>query len=107
MIGMHFTIRVMEACPELGLQAGDLVTFEPELRSPEYPLFIHRPLPASTLGSLVLLLESGGAEPLNPRSTVADFVLRMMCAEAAKASPSPKPAAQRLGRRRGGLGLVR
>ena len=96
---MHFTIRVMEACPELGLHPGDLVTFEPELRSPECPVFIHRPLPASILGSLVLLLESGGAKPLTPHWTVAEFVLRMMCAEAAseaaaKASPSPKPAVQ-------------
>ncbi len=60
---MHFTIRILDACPELGLQAGDLVTFEPELRSPENPLFVHRPWPAN-LGRLVLLLESGGAQLL-------------------------------------------
>jgi hypothetical protein len=93
---MHFTIRIMKACPEMCLQAGDLVTFEPEPGSPECPVFLHRPLPASSLDSLVLLLESGGAKPLTPHWTVADSFLRMIeaASEAAKASPSPKPAVQ-------------
>jgi hypothetical protein len=72
MISMHFTIRVMETCPELGLHPGDFVTFVPEIASPDYPLYVHRPLPAN-LGSLLLLLESGGAELLTPHSTVSDF----------------------------------
>lgn len=69
---MHYTIRIFEPCPELGLHPGDLVTFEPEIGSPEYPLYFHRPLPANA-ETLLPMLESGAAELLTPDSTVLDF----------------------------------
>ena len=69
---MHYTIRIFEPCPELGLHPGDLVTFEPEIGSPEYPLYFHRPLPANA-ETLLPMLESGAAELLTPDSTVFNF----------------------------------
>ena len=67
---MHFTIRVMEACPDLGLHPGDLVTFEPEL--PDCALYVHRPLRANA-ATILPMLESGAAELVTPHSTLSDF----------------------------------
>jgi hypothetical protein len=90
---VHYTIRILQACPELGLQSGNLVTFEPDVAAPDYPLFVHRPFPAN-LGSLLLLLESGGAELLTPHSTVSDFAAAVgypasLSADPSDASPPP------------------
>jgi hypothetical protein len=69
---MHYTIRVLQSCPELGLQPGNLITYEPGLPPPDYRVYVHRPLPAN-LTALFVLLENGGAEILTPHSTVSDF----------------------------------
>jgi hypothetical protein len=84
---MHFTIRILDACPELDLRRGDVVTFEPELTSSEQ-LVVHRPLPAN-LGALLRLVQSGRADLVTLDATISDF------AGAVKGSwPSPEPAVQ-------------
>ena len=79
---MHFTIRITKAHLKMGLEAGDLVTFEPEVGSPECPVFIHRRAGENILEELVLLLGNGGAKPLTP---MADSFVRAFEAAAGAA----------------------
>lgn len=96
----NYTIRILEACPELGLHPGDLVTFEPELRGTDFTrLFVHRPLP-DNVGAVLAVLESGGAELITPDSTVSEFA-----AAAAEFGPQLRTAAQGI-RARGHLSLL-
>lgn len=100
---MHYTLRILQSCSELGLHAGNLVTYEPEMGTPDCPLFLHRPLPVN-VASLLLLLETGRAELVTPHSTVSEFAEAVGYASHPSAHP-PGAGTPRRSRRGGHLRL--